>query len=133
MQPPLPLPVEVTQAAQKHLERRYLTLTPEQVAGPTHQAAYLTRCIFIDTPLWEEPAMAPTAVVPTLPEKRGAPCGYQQLELGDEEQLARYPVLQAIRSGIKLDSESYTRGSYQTVPIVPGAALLCCAMELISW
>ena len=66
--------------------------------------------------------MAPTAVVPTLPEKRGAPCGYQQLELGDEEQLARYPVLQAIRSGIKLDSESYTRGSFQTVPILPGVA-----------
>lgn len=121
LQPPLPLDENVRQAAQKHLEQRYLELTPEQVSGPTHKAGHITRSIFINTSLWNEPAMAPTAVVPTLPEKRGAECGYQQLELGDEEQLARYPVLQAIRSGIKLDAESYTRGSYQTVPIVPGA------------
>ena len=74
----------------------------------------------MDTTLWTEPALAPTAVVPKLPEKRNASCGFEQLELGDEDQLARYPVLQAIRSGIKLDTESYTRGNYQTVPIVPG-------------
>lgn len=77
----------------------------------------------MDTTLWTEPALAPTAVIPKLPEKRGASCGYEQLELGDEEQLARYPVLQAIRSGMKLDTESYSRGNYQTVPIVPGKPL----------
>lgn len=88
-----------------------------------HRAAYPTRCFFVDTTLWTEPALAPTAVIPKLPESRGAACGYEQLELGDEEQLARYPVLQAIRSGIKLDTESYTRGNYQTVPIVPGECM----------
>ena len=45
MQPPLPLTDEVTQAVQKHLERRYLALTPDQVGGPVHEACYLTRCM----------------------------------------------------------------------------------------
>lgn len=123
MQPPLPHSKDVTTAASQYLRNEYVSLRADRVCGPVHRAAYPTRCFFVDTTLWTEPALAPTAVIPKLPEKRDAGCGYEQLELGDEEQLARYPVLQAIRSGMKLDTESYTRGNYQTVPIVPGMPL----------
>lgn len=121
VQPELALPKEPPTPALDHICNRYLRTTPEAICGSVAAAAHPTRCFFVDATLWTTPALAPTAVVPTLPASAAAECGYQQLELGDEEQLARYPVLQAMRSGISLDAESYTKGSYHTVPIVPGA------------
>jgi hypothetical protein len=123
IQPELALEEDPSKAALDYLQKKYLDLTPESLCGPPHKIAHPNRCFFVDATLWTAPALAPTAVVPTLPHTSNAECGFQQLELGDEEQPARYPVVQAIRSGISLDTETYTRGSYHTVPIVPGVCL----------
>jgi hypothetical protein len=122
LQPDLVLEDDPAGAPLRHLVARHLDRSPAALCGPPHKAAHPNRCFFIDSTLWTTPALAPTALVPTLPEMASGECGFKQLELGDEEQLARYPVLQAIRSGISLDAEAYTRGSYHTLPVVPGAA-----------
>ena len=121
MQTDLELEEDPATAPLRLLTAKHLDTSPAALCGPPHKVAHPNRCFFIDSTLWTAPALAPTAVVPTLPETSAGECGFRQLELGDEEQLARYPVLQALRSGISLDSESYTRGSYHTVPVVPGA------------
>jgi hypothetical protein len=120
MQPDVILEEEPSTPALDYISERYSHNSPEAICGPVHKTAHPTRCFFLDASLWTTPALAPTAVVPTLPVSNTEECGFQQLELGDEEQLARYPVLQAMRSGISLDAESYTKGSYHTLPIVPG-------------
>jgi hypothetical protein len=112
---------EASDTALAYLSAKHLDVSPAFLCGPPHRAAHPARCFFVDPTLWTTPALAPTAVVPTLPESSAAESGFKQLELGDEEVIARYPVLQAVRSGISLDAQSYTRGSHTTIPIVPGA------------
>jgi hypothetical protein len=120
VQPEIALKDDPAQAPLQHLLERHADTSPASLCGPPHKTAHPNRCFFVDTTLWTAPALAPTALVPTLPDTSTAECGFKQLELGDEEVLAQYPVLQAIRSGVSLDSEAYTRGSYHTLPVVPG-------------
>ena len=121
VQPDVPLPTNPSQAPADYLVGKYADTSPASFCGPPQQTAHPNRCFFVDSTLWTEPSLPPTAVVPTLPQTSDGKAGFKEIDLDEEHELAKHPVLQALRAGVSLDAEAYTRGSYHTNPVVPGA------------